>query len=214
MTTANYDTPFAKPYPQYMIEEGQVRSHGLISIAPTTTQVLIPSNTFKKVLRLTFDDVPHATFQKGNITYRGPSKEEVIEAIAFAEGCLKDDETSDLTIHCQAGKSRSAALALIINIHVAIQKSGYDKTTKPNKDIQGRGGNRWSKTSSKPPNDELKKKIVEQEIQRLLSIDTNTQFCFNPRIIKIGEELLGTPIDPELSNHCKPYVGWKKYWSK
>jgi predicted protein tyrosine phosphatase len=106
----------AFPYPRFVIEDKLVKSDALISInspIKKSWEMDINYEEYKHVLLLDFDDIPFDTYQKGEETYYGPTKEHVNKAIAFSNK-VKEDNIDFIAVHCTAGKSRSAGIALAI----------------------------------------------------------------------------------------------------
>jgi len=115
--------PLALPYPRFKIEDGDIKAEGLVSInspTPLPTDRRIPEENFGKILKLTFDDIPYTTLVKNGVILIGPTREDVENAIAFGLGIRKlyPQDTTILAVHCFAGKSRSAAIALAINLAI------------------------------------------------------------------------------------------------
>lgn len=113
--------PLALPYPRFKIEDGDIKAQGLISInspIPPVTDKEIPTENFEEILFLTFDDIPVPTLKKDGKQLKGPTREDVEKAIAFGLSLRErhPEESTLLAVHCQAGKSRSAAIALAINM--------------------------------------------------------------------------------------------------
>lgn len=98
-------------YPQSAVEGGEVTDGVLISICgPEDDPPVIPP-TFGAVLRLEFNDVPFLrwTDQHGR-RWLGPREEQVSQALAFG----REYAGVPLAVHCLQGKSRSAAIALML----------------------------------------------------------------------------------------------------
>lgn len=104
------------PYPRYVIEDGLLEADALISInspCPKPWETPLPYSSFKDVLRLEFDDVPVVRFERDGVIYSGPTKEDLLSSLAFAERVIARGGEF-VAVHCTAGKSRSAAISLAI----------------------------------------------------------------------------------------------------
>jgi len=108
----------ALPYPRHKIESGSVCADGLISInlsSDLAPEVGLPTDNFNEILFLHFDDIPFLRLTRRGENLKGPLVSDVKRAIAFAKRIHKKDSGAKIAVHCQAGKSRSAAIALAIN---------------------------------------------------------------------------------------------------
>jgi predicted protein tyrosine phosphatase len=137
---------YARPYSRADIESGSVSSDGLISITGTNQlQARVESSLFKnRVLRLVFDDIPNAAWVgKDGILWHGPAPSQLVQALEFARH-IHSQATSDtiISIHCEKGRSRSAAIALAIvadSIGIGKEMEAVDfilKVVEPNRKIQ------------------------------------------------------------------------------
>jgi predicted protein tyrosine phosphatase len=170
----------ASPHPRYRIEEGGIAASGLISINAIdmkNPEVGIPVENFQDVLFLQFGDIPFPELVREGKRMKGPSIADVERAIAFAKKLIHENPAAKIAVHCQAGKSRSAAIALAVN--VSLQPEHH-----------------------------------RQVLRAMLEKDTDSQMCFNPRIVEITDHLLkvSPTIDSLLLATCVPYRVWKKYW--
>lgn len=109
-------TDYAPPggivfYPRMVIEAG-IRADALVSICPTDKSQIAPAFHSGPVLTLHFDDIPCDTWTDRKLrAWRGPKPEDVQEALAFG----RQFQNQTLAVHCQAGQSRSASIALAIH---------------------------------------------------------------------------------------------------
>ena len=98
------------------VEKGMVRADALISICgPDQDAPPFNPDWFRgEVLPLAFDDIPvEAWTDRHGATWSGPSRGQVIGAIDFARYVITH-ETTHIAVHCEQGKSRSAAIALAV----------------------------------------------------------------------------------------------------
>ena len=117
MTESKISLPFSRS----AVEAGEVAAAALISIGPSANNeglVAVPriaEGTFARVLRLSFDDVACAvrTDRHARIWY-GPSQADVEAALRFARSVHRDIPEAFIAVHCEQGRSRSAAIALMI----------------------------------------------------------------------------------------------------
>jgi len=108
-------------YPRHEIESGNVTADALISIGPSaqSAEIIgiavpqIPPDKFTHVLTLKFDDIPCAKLgnRRGIGTWYGPTTNDVEKSLDFAR---THKNVSRVAVHCEQGKSRSAAIALAI----------------------------------------------------------------------------------------------------
>ena len=96
--------------PRRVIEAG-IRADALISINPSDQSQTAPAFPFGPVLTLHFDDIPCDAWTDRKLrAWRGPKLGDVQEALAFG----RRFQNQTLAVHCQAGQSRSASIALAI----------------------------------------------------------------------------------------------------
>jgi predicted protein tyrosine phosphatase len=88
----------------------------IISIEiPDEEEVLILSPPFNRVLNLKFHDVdPQGCSDEWCMNYTTFGEEHAAKVFAFAEECNLNSEIDELWVHCDAGISRSAAVAKYI----------------------------------------------------------------------------------------------------
>lgn len=123
MHATTISKPIALPYPQSKIESGEIYATALISIVGSadtlsSEEVSFFGTQFEDVLYLNFDDIPFESFRGSGTIFYGPNMEDLRSSLSFAKKvkCEFDSEDLLIAVHCQAGKSRSAAIALAINI--------------------------------------------------------------------------------------------------
>ena len=111
----------ALPYSRSIIESGNIKADALISIGASELNkhlrggdIILPENKYP-ILRLSFDDVPLESYidDKQNVWY-GPNETDVIKALAFSKEIYQYNPDAFIAVHCEQGKSRSAAITLSI----------------------------------------------------------------------------------------------------
>jgi predicted protein tyrosine phosphatase len=110
------------PFPRRLVEAGEVSADALISVGPSPSGgyagevPAIPPGLYGAILRLSFDDIGCAQWADDTgQRWRGPSIEDTRSALDFADAVFTADPDAALAIHCEMGRSRSAALALGVN---------------------------------------------------------------------------------------------------
>ena len=119
--TTMMNKPISLSYPVTRVEDGSITADALISIRASVQNahrfpepIIHPSYQDKPILILRFDDIPVESFQRKDITWIGPTKNDVLMALDFARHILAADRNTFIAVHCEKGKSRSAAIALAI----------------------------------------------------------------------------------------------------
>lgn len=109
-----------QPFPQRKIEAGEVTADALISIrCHEQDKPNIPLDNFGgNVLYLTFDDVAVTKHHWGNKDWHGPTAHDIDSALTFVD-IMEAKGAEFVAIHCQQGKSRSAALALFLTFYMS-----------------------------------------------------------------------------------------------
>jgi len=111
----------ALPYARNIIENGEIEANALISIGASISNkhlrggdIILPENAYP-ILKLSFDDVPCKSYidDKKN-TWYGPTESDVIKALEFSKGIYDKNPSAFIAVHCEQGKSRSAAITLAI----------------------------------------------------------------------------------------------------
>ena len=182
--------PFALPYPRFRIEDGEIAAEGLISISgqgvADAGEKPIPAEKFGEILFLSFDDIPFATLNREGKLLVGPTIHDVQSALAFARRTreLHPGENALLAVHCMAGKSRSAAIALAINAHLAKETFG-----------NGHEGAIVKNLLAYDPN--------QQMCFNPLIVAFADQILANQGALNAALDAL-----------CPPYRSWKKYWER
>ena len=114
--------PPSLPFPRAVVESGAIAADALISIRPAEQNahlfppVAIPEGRFGSVLVLPFDDIPCTSWKDGRTgtVWLGPTETHLANAIAFARGVFAVEPEAFIAVHCEQGKSRSAAVALAV----------------------------------------------------------------------------------------------------
>ena len=173
------------PYPQAVIESGDVKADALISIRPSPINQepaqlpRIPAENFGSILCLEFDDIALDTWtdRRGTL-WTGPVEAHLQECLAFARAIFDDNPDAFIAVHCKHGKSRSAAIALAITA-----------------DCLGAGRE-------------------AEAVDVLLKTDELGKRCFNPLIIRQADRLLARDgaLENALATSCPRFVTWRDYW--
>jgi predicted protein tyrosine phosphatase len=104
-------------YSRKQIEQGIVAADALISIrAPGDNSIKIDPTLFgNEIFVLEFDDVPKLEYvdDKGR-KWIGPTEKQISDVMEYCRVLLKRKTVDFIAVHCQQGKSRSAAIALVI----------------------------------------------------------------------------------------------------
>lgn len=118
------------PYPRFEAESSAIGPVlALVSIGPSLSapssvaRPSIPKDAYPALLRLAFDDVPQEVWiGRDGTRWMGPKEEDLLAALDFArpfvakasnEGRGPGDPPA-VAVHCEQGRSRSAAIALAI----------------------------------------------------------------------------------------------------
>jgi predicted protein tyrosine phosphatase len=104
-------------FPRKEIENDMAAADALISIrAPGDNSIKIDPTLFdNEIFILEFDDVPvlEWTDDKGR-TWHGPTEKQITDVLNFYRDLISRKKIEFIALHCQQGKSRSAAIALTI----------------------------------------------------------------------------------------------------
>jgi predicted protein tyrosine phosphatase len=98
--------------PRGYVEEGEAFGDALVSIG--WTAVRQPRPFPLGFCRLGFDDIPVREWTSDGRTWRGPRMVHVERAVSFARSVAAAASSARIVVHCDQGKSRSAAVALAI----------------------------------------------------------------------------------------------------
>ena len=111
----------ALPYSRSIIESGNIEASALISIGASEPNkhlrgdIILPKDPVYPILKLSFDDIPFESYiDDKKIIWYGPNEHDVIKALDFSREIYQKNSDAFIAVHCEQGKSRSAAITLAI----------------------------------------------------------------------------------------------------